>query len=147
MAHLRTYAYEKHGVWNKDNYHYVSAIRVGDRIECSGQGGWDPNTGVILKDLNEQIDLAFANVDRCLKDAGGKGWSQVFRVNSYHIPLSDEAQEAMVRNFRKYMPVPHALWTCVEVTRLGGGPDMRIEIEVSAHDPEGAAEAASEASA
>lgn len=100
-------------------------------------GGWDRATGVFEREINAQIDLAFANVEHCLKNAGGKGWSQVFRVNSYHVPLNNEALEAMVRNFKKYMPDHQPLWTCVGVSRLGED-DMRVEIEVVAHDPEGA---------
>ncbi|KAM3533150.1 hypothetical protein MY4038_003575 [Beauveria bassiana] len=137
MSHLRYYAYKDLGVKQRRDFHYSQAVRVGDRIECAGQGGWDPKTGAFEKDINAQIDLAFANVDLALKDAGGKGWSQVFRVNSYHIPLNTEAMDAMVRNFRRYMPDHQPLWTCVGVTRLGED-DMRVEIEVSAHDPEGA---------
>lgn len=75
-----------------------------------------------------------------IKDAGGKGWSQVYRVNSYHVPINNEALDAMVRNFKKYMPDHQPIWTCVGVTRLGE-VDMRVEIEVVAHDPEGAAAA------
>ncbi|CAG9955717.1 unnamed protein product [Clonostachys rosea f. rosea IK726] len=141
MSHLKNYSYEKQGVWNRDNYHYVQAVRLGDVIHLSGQGGWDTDTGVIHKEIGKQIDQAFSNVDFAIKDAGGKGWEQVFRINTYHTDLSDEVQEHMVRNFRKYMPVPHATWTCVEIRRLGGGPDMNVEIEVQAHDPEGAAKA------
>lgn len=61
-------------------------------------GGWDPQTGVFEKEINAQIDLAFSNVELNLHDAGGKGWSQVFRVNSYHVPLNTEALDAMVSN-------------------------------------------------
>ncbi|KAM3458687.1 hypothetical protein MY3296_000445 [Beauveria thailandica] len=136
MSHLKYYAYKDLGVKQRKDFHYSQAVRVGDRIECAGQGGWDPKTGAFEKEINAQIDLAFANVDLALKDAGGKGWSQVFRVNSYHLPLNTEAMDAMVRNFRKYMPDHQPLWTCVGVTRLGED-DMRVEIEVSAHDPEG----------
>nr|KIR88039.1 hypothetical protein I308_01089 [Cryptococcus tetragattii IND107] len=77
---------------------------------------------------------AFENVQSALTAAGGKGWDQVFRVNSYHVPLNNEALEAMVRNFRKWMPNHQPLWTCVGVTRLGED-DMRVEIEVQAYDP------------
>ena len=100
-------------------------------------GGWDPITGEFEKEINAQIDLAFANVERCIKDAGGKGWSQVYRVNSYHVPINNEALGAMVRNLKKYMPDHQPIWTCVGVPRLGED-DMRVEIEVVAHDPEGA---------
>lgn len=96
-------------------------------------GGWDPKTGVFNREINAQIDRAFENVDLNLKDAGGKGWSQVFRVNSYHVPLNNEAIEAMVKNFGKWMPNHKPIWTCVGVTRLGED-DMRVEIEVVAHD-------------
>lgn len=182
MSHLQYYAYEKFGIIQKEKYSYSQAVRIGDRIECAGQGkliytaslpqppkgkkevrckqssahailiarksgsigGWDAETGVFEREINAQIDLAFANVERCLLDAGGKGWSQVFRVNSYHVPMNDEALGAMVRNFQKYMPGHQPLWTCVGVTRLGAD-DMRVEIEVVAHDPEGA-EAAKTAS-
>lgn len=101
-------------------------------------GGWSPETGEIHRETNAQIDQAFANVDLCLKDAGGKGWSQVFRVNSYHIPLNNESQEAMVRNFKKWCPDHEPIWTVIGVTRLGED-DMRVEIEVTAHDGEATA--------
>ncbi|KAI6089766.1 endoribonuclease L-PSP [Hypoxylon rubiginosum] len=104
-------------------------------------GGWDSNTGIFYKEIDAQIDQAFSNVDLAIRDAGGKGWEQVFRVNSYHIPLNQQAMEAMVRNFKKWMPNHKPLWTCVQVSRLGED-DMRVEIEVQAHDPEGVAKAA-----
>lgn len=105
-------------------------------------GGWETNTLPIVfkREINEQIDQAFRNVDANLRDAGGKGWEQVYRVNSYHVPLNGEAIEAMVRNFRQWMPNHEPIWTCVGVTRLGED-DMRVEIEVVAHDPEGAKKA------
>lgn len=101
-------------------------------------GGWDPKTGEFYKEINAQIDAAFRNVELNLKHAGGKGWSQVYRVNSYHVPINNEALDAMVRNFRVYMPDHQPIWTCVGVTRLGED-DMRVEVEVVAHDPDGAA--------
>jgi enamine deaminase RidA (YjgF/YER057c/UK114 family) len=101
-------------------------------------GGWNPETGEYYKEINAQIDQAFKNCDLNLKDAGGKGWSQVFRVNSYHVPLNNEAIEAMIRNFKEWMPDCEPIWTCVGVTRLGED-DMRVEIEVVAHDEQGAA--------
>jgi enamine deaminase RidA (YjgF/YER057c/UK114 family) len=97
-------------------------------------GGWDPKHGGSDTNLDTQIQQAFANVDLNLKDAGGKGWSQVFRVNSYHVPLNNEALTIMVREFKKWMPDHSPIWTCVGVARLGED-DMRVEIEVVAHDP------------
>ncbi|KAF5630185.1 L-PSP endoribonuclease family [Fusarium sp. NRRL 25303] len=136
MSHLKYYAYEGVGVRNKQKFKYSQAVRVEDKIECAGQGGWNPETGEFYKEINEQIDQAFRNVELNLRDAGGKGWEQVYRVNSYHVPINNEALEAMVRNFKHYMPNHEPIWTCVGVTRLGED-DMRVEIEVVAHDPEG----------
>lgn len=86
------------------------------------------------REINAQIDQAFETVDVNLRDAGGKGWEQVFRVNSYHLPLNDEALKAMTRNFQKWMPNHRPIWTAVGVQRLGLD-DMRVEVEVVAHDP------------
>jgi enamine deaminase RidA (YjgF/YER057c/UK114 family) len=155
MSHLTYYNYDGVGKANQSKFKYSQAVRVGDRIECAGQGipfplppkytysyssghtdqyegGWDPSTGTIPREINAQIDQAFANVDMNLRNAGGEGWSQVYRVNSYHVPINDEALEAMVRNFHKWVPRHEPIWTCVGVTRLGED-DMRVEIEVVAH--------------
>lgn len=154
MSHLTYYSYDGVGKRNREQYKYSQAVRIGDRIECSEQGqsrtsqpvsinapnnqiktgGWDHATGVFHREINAQIDQAVANVELNLKDAGGKGWEQVFRVNSYHAPLNNEALEAMVRNFKRYTPDHQPLWTVVGASRLGED-DMRVEIEVVAHDP------------
>lgn len=88
-------------------------------------------------DINKQIDQAFKNVDLALRTAGGQGWSQVYKVRSYHIPYNGEAGAAMLRNFKQWMPDHQPLYTCIGTTRLGED-DMRVEIEVEAYDPEGA---------
>ncbi|CAO1602541.1 hypothetical protein XANCAGTX0491_006152 [Xanthoria calcicola] len=137
MSTLQYYAYPDQGVRLREKSSYSQAVRVGDRIECAGQGGWDFTSGELKKELYDEIDQAFENVDRNLKDAGGKGWSQVFRVNSYHTDMSDEALHYTVKNLKKWMPDHQPLFTCVGVTKLGI-EGMRIEIEVSAYDEEGA---------
>ena len=153
MSDLQYYSYKGVGERNLERFGYNQAVRIGDRIECAGQGnerhclylptldltkhlsgGWNRETGEFLLEINAQIDQAFENVDHNLKDAGGKGWSQVFRVNSYHVPINNEALAAMTRNFKKWMPDHKPVWTCVGVTRLGED-DMRVEIEVVAYDP------------
>ncbi|KAL1890128.1 hypothetical protein Sste5346_008421 [Sporothrix stenoceras] len=137
MSHLNYYSYEGFGTGALESHAYNQAVRVGDNVYISGQGGWDPTTCVVHKDAVAQIDQAFANVDMVLKDAGcAGGWEQVFTVRSYHLNLNKDAQDAMVRNFRKWMPNHKALWTCVGVTRLGED-NMTVEIEVIANIPSG----------
>jgi hypothetical protein len=38
MSQFQTYSYPGFGEWVRDNLHYSQAIRVGNRIHCSGQG-------------------------------------------------------------------------------------------------------------
>ncbi|KAI1746907.1 YjgF-like protein [Xylaria castorea] len=140
MADLKYYNYPGVGEKNREKYGFSQAVRVGDTIQISGQGGWNPDGGDIPRDIEAQIDQAFANVDLALKTAGGKGWAQVFSVRSYHLPLNDEALAAVVRNFKTWCPGHQPLWTCIGVQRLGED-NMRVEIEVQAFDPEGAKKA------
>lgn len=106
-------------------------------------GGWDPSSTSpdqaftkVEHEIKDEIDQAFRNVELNLKSAGGKGWTQVFRVNSYHTDLTPEVLGRMTENFGKWMPDHKPVWTAVGVTKLGVD-GMHVEIEVSAHDPEG----------
>ncbi|GAA6062849.1 hypothetical protein JCM10212_001855 [Sporobolomyces blumeae] len=76
MAHLTYTDYPKAGEIYGKQCHYSQAVRIGDRIECSGQGGWDVETCEISSDLLTEIDQAFSNVETNLKAAGGTGWNQ-----------------------------------------------------------------------
>lgn len=138
MSQLKYYTYPGWGKWAHEALGYSQAVRVGDRIEASGQGGWDPSDlaeGPKFPDnLTDEVDQAFKNVEINLKDAGGKGWSQVFRVNSYHTDLTPELTALMTEMFRKYMPDHSPIWTQIGVKQLGA-PLMHVEIEVSAYDP------------
>lgn len=105
------------------------------------QGGWasdDVAHGLKLStDLRSEIEQAFKNVETTLKDAGGKGWSQVFRVNSYHTTITPEVTSIMSELYGKWMPDHKPIWTQIGVSQLGA-EGMHVEIEVSAYDPEGA---------
>lgn len=91
-------------------------------------------------DIKAEIEQAFHNVDLALKTAGGKGWSQVFRVTSYHTDLTNEVTGLMGENFKKWMPDHQPIWTEIGVAKLGA-EGMHVEIEAVAHDPEGAVKA------
>ncbi|ERF69714.1 hypothetical protein EPUS_09472 [Endocarpon pusillum Z07020] len=144
MSNLQSYAYPGWGEWAQKNMSFTQAIRVGDRIVCSGQGGWDARQKnvnfqtLIKKDMLEEIDQAFENVDYNLKHAGGKGWSQVYRVVTYSIDIAPQ-HDRIVENFRKWMPDHCPVWTELGVKQLGSDL-MNIEIDVEAYDEEGAAE-------
>ena len=45
----------------RDMLHYSQAVRIGNRVEISGQGGWDDDIN-IAEHLDEEIVRAFDNV-------------------------------------------------------------------------------------
>lgn len=114
----------------RDLLHYSQAVRVGNRVEISGQGGWDDDLR-IPDALEEEIAKAFRNVERTLATAGA-GWGHVVHVNSYHVGgFPPEVNETMARFYREYMPDHAPIWTQTGVQALGL-PAMRIEIRVTA---------------
>ncbi|KAI1408739.1 putative L-PSP endoribonuclease family protein [Hypoxylon sp. FL1857] len=139
MSDLQYYSYPGFGDWGRDAMHYSQVVRVGDNIIVSGQGGWDRKTCEIKPDLKDEIDQAFENVDFALKHAGGKGWSQVYRIVTYHTDIH-ASSERVVENFKRWLPDHMPTWNMIGVKQLGLDT-MHIEVEVQAYDEEGAAEA------
>ncbi|AQA02349.1 hypothetical protein BVC93_07775 [Mycobacterium sp. MS1601] len=118
----------------RDMLHYNQAVRIGNRVEISGQGGWDDDI-TFPESLEEEIIRAFDNVERTLALAGAS-WRDVVTVDSHHIPTSsveigDEHTAVMVEQFRKRMGDRAPIWTEIGVAALGA-PKMRVEIKVSA---------------
>jgi len=109
---------------------YSQAVKVGNRVEISGQGGWTDDLEFPER-LEDEIELAFKNVERVLAAAGAT-WEHVIHVNSYHVGgFPPETNETMARLFRQYMPNRAPIWTELAVSELGA-PPMRIEIRVTA---------------
>src|SRR3546814_3971923 len=59
----------------RDLLHYSQAVRIGNRVEISGQGGWDDDLRIPDR-LEDEIAQAFRNVQRTLATAGA-GWEHV----------------------------------------------------------------------
>jgi len=113
---------------------YAQAVRIGDRVEISGQGGWDDAFN-FPSDLKDEIKQAFENVANVLETMDSS-WEHVIHVNSYHVGLAghqDEMNDIMGSLFKEYMPNHKPVWTNVGVTALGH-PKMRVEIRVTAID-------------
>ncbi|GAA2540500.1 RidA family protein [Mycolicibacterium diernhoferi] len=114
--------------------HYSQAVRIGNRVEISGQGGWDDELNFPAT-LEEEIVTAFDNVERTLATAGAT-WGDVVHVNSYHVLTApdstfDAHNKVMTDQYRKRMGDRAPIWTETGVTALGL-PQMRIEIRVTA---------------
>ncbi|GAQ11628.1 rutC family protein YjgH [Aspergillus lentulus] len=130
MSSLQYYNYPGVGEANNRDYSYSQAVRIGDIVKCSGQGGWDDSGNIDGNDLPGQIVKAFQNVEKNLRNAGLRGWEDVYSVRSYHISL-EKSFDLMVEQLKKAMPCHQPIWTCVGVRELGI-PGMIVEIEVEA---------------
>ena len=110
--------------------HYSQALKIGNRVETSGQGGWSDDLQ-IPDSIEDEIVQAFRNVERTLA-AAGASWMHVVHVNSYHVGgLPPIVNDTMTRLYRHYMPDHAPIWTQTGVEALGL-PAMRIEIRVTA---------------
>ncbi|EXJ78172.1 hypothetical protein A1O3_09333 [Capronia epimyces CBS 606.96] len=119
------------GEYNRKVFSYSQAVRIGSVIKCSGQGGWDDQGTLAKGDIKQQVQYAFDNLEKCIKEAGGKGWSDVYAVRSWHTNL-DESFPVIVEQFKKAMPDHAPIWTCVGVASLAI-PGMEIEIDCEAY--------------
>lgn len=110
--------------------HYSQAVKIGNRVEISGQGGWSDDLEFPVR-LEDEIALAFKNVERVLAAAGAT-WEHVIHVNTYHVGgFPPETNATISRLFRQYMPNHGPVWTETAVSALAD-PHMRIEIRVTA---------------
>ncbi|OCF43879.1 endoribonuclease L-PSP [Kwoniella heveanensis CBS 569] len=137
MSELQYFNYKGYGEWAAENTGYAQAVRVGDVLHLSGQGGWkmDSGTPEFVFPIEKQIEQAFENVEAALKAAGGKGWSQVFRVTTYFtVDITPELNAFVARCFKRWMPDHQPLWTLLGVRQLGE-KDMHVEVEVQAYAP------------
>jgi enamine deaminase RidA (YjgF/YER057c/UK114 family) len=114
-------------------FHYSQAVKVGNRVETSGQGGWDDDWH-FPETLADEITQAFRNVERTLATAGAS-WEHVIAVNSYHVGFPEDVNQIMTERFRHQMPDHAPIWTALGVAALGH-PKMRVEIRVTAILPE-----------
>src|SRR5271170_2083169 len=140
MAHLKYYSYAGHGEFMTKNFGYSQSVNINGVIEMAGQGGWlTPRTllpslpsphcitltnfvfrddeGKFPEDLDEHIHLAFKNCEKALKDAGGKGFDEVYSLVTYHCPMDDESLGIAVKYVKMYLP-HKPIWTAVGVPAL-----------------------------
>jgi enamine deaminase RidA (YjgF/YER057c/UK114 family) len=114
----------------REMMHFSSAVRIGDRVETSGQGGWNERLE-IPDDVAAEIAAAFNNIELVLGQAGAS-WDHVVAVNTYHVGgFPSVVNDTIVTLYRQYMPNHAPIWTQVGVESLGLSA-MRFEIRVTA---------------
>ncbi|KAF6800355.1 endoribonuclease l-psp protein [Colletotrichum musicola] len=112
--------------------HYSQSVDLGNGIvKCSGQGGWDPESGALdVNDSDKQVKLAMENVDIVLKAAGLRGWEDVYLLRSYHCDLRT-SWNPTAKALKERIPGHRPVWTAIAVPHLAF-PGMLIELEVEA---------------
>jgi enamine deaminase RidA (YjgF/YER057c/UK114 family) len=135
MSTLEFFDTPGYGEIARTRNYYRQALRIGDRIEISGQGGWDADFTLSAKSLEDEIVKACDNVEKTLAEAGAT-WRDVVNIRSYHVPTADDSigdkhMSVMVDQFRKRFDESLPLWTALGVEALAL-PDQRVEIEVVA---------------
>lgn len=133
MSDVEFFVTPGYGEMFRETRHYSQAVRIGDRVEISGQGGWDDDLN-FPESLEREIVQAFDNVERTLATAGAS-WRDVVHVNTYHVLTPDQDFEAhnaiVIAEFGKRLGDRAPIWTETGVAELAA-PDMRIEIRVTA---------------
>jgi enamine deaminase RidA (YjgF/YER057c/UK114 family) len=116
------------GIRNSKDYRYEQAIKLGNRLSLSGQGGWDIDTTLIDEPTDQcaQIIQAFKNIDRIIVEAGGRGRQDVYAIKTYHTALSEEALERVRQEIQG-----DVLWQPIHVESLAF-QEMLVEIQVEA---------------
>lgn len=118
------------GEFFRKELHFSSAVRVGNRVETSGHGGWNSDLQ-IPEALADEIAAAFGNTTLALR-AAGASWDDVIHVNTYHVGgFPPVVNETIVALYRKHMPDHAPIWTQVGVEALGL-PTMHFEMRVTA---------------
>jgi enamine deaminase RidA (YjgF/YER057c/UK114 family) len=114
----------------RNHLHFSSAVRVGNRVETSGQGGW--NDVLDIPDaIGGEIAAAFRNTELVLSTAGAT-WDDVIHINTYHVGgFPPIVNDTIVKLYRQHMPNHAPIWTQVGVEALGL-PTMRFEMRVTA---------------
>lgn len=114
----------------RQTLHFSTAVKIGNRVETSGQGGWNDDLE-IPEAVDEEIAAAFRNIELVLAKAGAT-WDQVIHVNTYHVGgFPPIVNDTIVKLYRQYMPDHEPIWTQLGVEALGL-PTMRFEIRVTA---------------
>ena len=78
--------------------------------------------------------MHFHTVDSLLRHGGSRGFSDVYKIISYHVGMDDPDRnamhmQAMRENMEKWCPDHQPLWTMLGVAGLAGGKyDVEIEV-------------------
>jgi enamine deaminase RidA (YjgF/YER057c/UK114 family) len=122
------------GEFLRKEFAFSQIVKIGDRLELSGQGGWRADF-TFPDNLELEYLQAFDNVEGLLRSVGAT-WANVIHVNSYHLPTDDDGGitkgvALTSKLMRERMPQA-PIWTCIGVPALGD-KSMHVEIRITAY--------------
>ena len=106
---------------------YSLAVRVGDLVYLSGQGGVDPSSGKFAQDIKAQTKRTLENLQIVLKSAG-LTMEDVFKVSVFLKNPSDF--QSMNEIYKTFFPNNPPVRTTIVTGLLF--PEMLIEIDAVA---------------
>jgi len=111
---------------------YSQAVKAGNFLFLSGQGGIDPKTGKISApgDIEAQTDLAMKNI-KAILEAGGTSLANVVRITVFIDEIGKS--EGFNNVYKKYFVEDPPARATVEVGHFPKG--MCVEIQVIALVP------------
>lgn len=151
MSKIQYFNYAGWGTQAKEELNYSQVVRIGNELRISGQGqscyesqkggkarvltcvlgGWKED-GSIPESEEEQIEVAWQNVEKALKHAGLKNpFDNIFSIRSLHVNKHYDAAALFSKVMKKIFTKHQPIWTLVGVERLGL-ETMKVEIEVVA---------------
>lgn len=114
----------------EDQYGYVHAIRVGDRLMISGAVSMDDRgRPTAVGDLSQQMRNCYADLDKVLKHYGCT-FADVVVENIYTTNMAAFLERAAYRGEIYGTRFPTGTWVEVKGLAL---PEFMIEIELEAH--------------
>jgi len=118
----RNALYEVHG--------YSAAIRSDNLLFVSGQVG-SREDGSPEPDFEDQVRLAFANLEATLR-AAGCGFDDIVDVTTFHTDPEKQFETVMAVKSEIFQQAPYPNWTAIGVNWLAG---FDFEIKVIARIP------------
>lgn len=111
---------------------YSPAVRAGDWICISGQGGFDAEAGQVVDGIENQTRQTFANIRAVLDDCGAS-LDDIAKTTVFLVDLGEFG--AMNAVFEEEFAGHKPARTTVEAARLP--LDLRVEVEVWVYKPTG----------
>lgn len=113
---------------NAQDFGFSPAVRAGDLLFVSGQVGLEPD-GTVPKNPERQFTLAFAALDKVLREAGCTA-NDIVELMSFHTNYPAQ-MDIFLKAKAAFQGRALPAWTAVGVAALGY-PDTLVEIKAIA---------------